>query len=132
MVVAKLERANSRPITYERGLIPAFKAVISYWMLYWLLISPVVLIFTGNPGVLARWQYASLIGIQAIALGLLFWRAGKYYLKQVYLPLILTITSLSFVVEKVWFPCLGTLPGASRGELLHAFAVRQDFALLLL
>ena len=55
----------------------------SYWILYWFLISPVVLIFTGNPGVLARWQYASLIGIQAIALGLLFWQTGKYYLKQV-------------------------------------------------
>lgn len=116
----------------ETGLLPAYRGLVLYWLLYWLFVSPTVRLVTGSPGVLAPWQYAALIGVQAAALTLLFWRAARARLGRAFLPLVLVTTTLPFFVEKAWFLRLGTAPDATQGELLHAFAVRQDFALLLL
>lgn len=116
----------------ETGLLPAYRGLVVYWALYWLLISPAVWLATGNPGVLEPWQYALLAGIQVAALLLLSSRRARLVLGRSYLPAVVGVTTMSFFVEKAWFLALGTAPDAAQGELLHAFAVRQDFALLLL
>lgn len=116
----------------EPGLIPIFRLLIGYWMLYWLVISPIVWLMTGRPGVLASWQYATLIAIQGVAFTLLWWSAAQRRLGRAFLPVVIAICTFSFFVEKRWFLILGTAPEATQGELLHAFGVRQDFVLLLL
>ena len=123
---------TKEPAPLETGLLPAYRGLVVYWTLYWLLISPVVWLLTGKPGVLAPWQYGLLAGVQIAALLLLASRRARLALGHSYLPLVVGVTSLSFFIEKIWFLALGTAPDAAQGELLHAFAVRQDFALLLL
>lgn len=119
-------------LKFEPGIIPIFRILVGYWMLYWLVISPAVWLFTGRSGVLSAWQYATLIAIQGVALTLLLGSAVRRWLGNLFLPIIITICTLSFFVEKAWFLRLGMAPGATQGELLHAFGVRQDFVLLLL
>ncbi len=119
-------------VKLEPGLIPIFRILVGYWMLYWLVISPLVWLMTGRPGVLTGGQYAALIGIQTVAFGLLWWPAAQRWLGATFLPVVISICTASFFVEKLWFLRLGTAPDATQGELLHAFGVRQDFVLLLL
>jgi hypothetical protein len=121
-----------KPAKLEPGIIPIFRILVGYWMLYWLVISPLVWLITGRPGVLAAWQYATLIAIQGVVFILLWWPAVQRWLGIAFLPMVITISTLSFFVEKDWFLILGTAPDATQGELLHAFGVRQDFILLLL
>ena len=121
-----------KPVKLEPGIIPIFRILVGYWMLYWLVISPLVWLITGRSGVLAGWQYATLVAIQGGAFILLWWPAAQRGLGSVFLPIVITITTLSFFIEKRWFLILGTAPDATQGELLHAFGVRQDFVLLLL
>lgn len=115
----------------EPGILPIFRILVSYWMLYWLTISPILWLVNGQPGTLAVEQYAMLIAIQAIALVLLLWPAAQGRLGWAFLPVVITLCTFSFFVEKQWFLAAGLRPEASRSELLHAYALRQDFALLL-
>lgn len=115
----------------EPGILPIFRILVSYWMLYWLTISPILWLVNGQPGTLAVEQYATLIAIQAIALVLLLWPATQGRLGWAFLPVVITLCTLSFFVEKQWFLAAGLRTEASRSELLHAYALRQDFALLL-
>ena len=116
----------------ERGIVPTFRILVGYWMLYWLTISPAVWFITGRLGVLSAWQYATLIAIQGLAFILLLWPAAQRWLGDTLLPVVIIICTFSFFVEKYWFLILGVAPDATQGELLHAFGVRQDFVLLLL
>ena len=99
----------------EPGLIPIFRLLIGYWMLYWLVISPIVWLMTGRPGVLASWQYATLIAIQGVAFTLLWWSAAQRRLGRAFLPVVIAICTFSFFVEKRWFLILGTAPEATQG-----------------
>ena len=119
-------------LTLKLGILSIFRILVGYWILYWLVISPLVWLFTGRSGVLSGWQYAILITIQGIAFIPLWWSAIQRRLGRAFLPMVITISTLSFFVEKHWFLTLGSASDASQGELLHAFGVRQDFVLLLL
>ena len=121
-----------KPMKIEAGIIPLFRILVGYWMLYWAVISPIVWLITGNFGVLSAQQYAVLITIQSLAFILLVWPTAQRRLRGILLPTVINICTLSFFVEKGWFLRLGTAPDATQGELLHAFGVRQDFVLLLL
>ena len=121
-----------KSVKLEPGIIRVFRLLVAYWMLYWLVISPVVWLITGRPGVLTGRQYATLIAMQGVAFTLLWWPAAQRRLGRTFLPVVITMSTLSFFVEKQWFLILGTAPNATQGELLHAFGVRQDFVLLLL
>lgn len=115
----------------EPGILPIFRILVGYWIVYWLTISPILWLTTGQPGTLATEQYATLIAIQGVALVLLLWPAAQQPLGRAFLPAVITLCTFSFFVEKQWFLAAGLGPEASRSELLHAYALRQDFALLL-
>lgn len=120
-------KANS----LEAGILPIFRILVGYWIIYWLTISPLLWLTNGQPGTLAAEQYGTLIAIQGVALILLLWPAVQRRLGRLFLPTIITLCAFSFFVEKQWFLAAGLRPDASRSELLHAYALRQDFALLL-
>ncbi len=115
----------------EPGILPIFRILVGYWMLYWLTISPILWLTNGQPGTLAAEQYAALIAIQVVAMVLLLWPAAQQRLGWAFLPVVIALCTFSFFVEKQWFLAAGLRPEATRSELLHAYALRQDFALLL-
>jgi hypothetical protein len=43
----------------EPGILPIFKILVGYWMVYWLTISLILWLTTGQPGTLAAEQYAT-------------------------------------------------------------------------
>jgi signal transduction histidine kinase len=120
-----------KAVTWEPGILPIFRILVGYWIAYWLTISPILEFITGQPGTLSAGQYVTLIAIQGVALLLLLWPAAQQRLGRAFLPAIIILCTFSFLVEKQWFLAAGLSPEASRSELLHAYAIRQDFALLL-
>ncbi|MCL4296785.1 MAG: sensor histidine kinase [Anaerolineae bacterium] len=120
-----------KAIKLESGILPILRILVGYWMGYWLTISPILQVTTGQTGTLALEQYAALIATQGVAMILLLWPAAQQRLDRAFLPVVITLCTFSFFVEKQWFLTAGLGPDASRSELLHAYAMRQDFALLL-
>ncbi|GIK36902.1 MAG: hypothetical protein BroJett011_07350 [Chloroflexota bacterium] len=120
-----------KAIKLESGILPILRILVGYWIVYWLTISPILQFTTGQAGTLAVEQYATLIAIQGVAIMLLLWPAAQQQLGRAFLPAVITLCTFSFFVEKQWFLTAGLGPDASRSELLHAYAMRQDFALLL-
>jgi len=118
--------------TLEMGIRRVFALLIAYWMLYWLLITPIVWLTSGGPPVLTALQYAVLIGLDGVALVSLLWTRAERWLGKWQVPIAIVICTLAFFVEKQWFLNLGNAINASASQLMHAHILRQDFILLVL
>lgn len=116
----------------DLSLRRVFAILISYWIAYWLAITPMVWLSSGGPPVLGIAQYLVLVALAGAALTLVLWPTQQGLLSRWSLPVAVALCTLAFLIERHWFLLQGNAPNATPGQLMHAHVLRQDFILLVL
>jgi signal transduction histidine kinase len=116
----------------ELNLLKVARVLSVYWIVSWAAIPLYFIVTTGGDTVLSVQHLTVLIGINAVVLILLVWAPAQQRLGRGFFPLVITLSSLPFLIERYWYLLIAAAPEATRGDFYRAFTLRLDFVVLVL
>jgi signal transduction histidine kinase len=116
----------------ELSLIKISRILMIYWIASWIVAPLYCVLMLGDTYIFSAMQVATLIGVHAFALGLLYWTGAQQRLGKWFLPLIIALGSFPFFLERSWLLALVNAPDSPPFAMMRAFEVRVDFILLAL
>ena len=84
----------------ELNLLKVARVLTVYWLVSWASIPLYFIVTTGGDTVLSSPHLAVLIGISAVVLILLVWTPAQQRLGRAFFPLVITLSSLPFLIER--------------------------------
>jgi signal transduction histidine kinase len=116
----------------ELNLLKVARVLTVYWLVSWASIPLYFIVTTGGDTVLSVPHLAVLMGISTVVLILLVWTPAQQRLGRAFFPLVITLSSLPFLIERYWYLLIAAAPEATRVDFYRAFTLRLDFVVLVL